>query len=432
MNDLTIIVPTMAHPECLQNFLASLPGSYPTTPVLVGDSSKEPYALHMARGHLNVRAFRLDFFCGVSAARNFLLDRVTTRLLCLCDHDLVLEPGVIERLREALLTHDLDIAGGGFDNRASDQTANRFGTEFHSWDCTLDHDGDYFFVRQTLERPSAVTRVDCVTNFWVGRTEAVRRVRWNERLKMQEHDEFFWRAKKAGLRVGYVPDVWVQHRRIPNPEYDALRHSADYFEVKRQELGIRKRMVHRLRRHLGERRILGIGLANTGTESLASALVRLGYRTIHGVSDAQTEQDSIDGVIDSAQMRNYDAIVHTPLPVLHYREYEQAYPNALFILTIRDRDAWLALMRRDFDRASSSSLESPAARFYQDVVFGTRGWKPEYLWRKYQEHVRSVGEYFEERRGKLLVMQVDAGNGWQVLCPFLGHPIPDEDFPVVS
>ena len=38
-------------------------------------------------------------------------------------------------------------------------------------------------------------------------------------------------------------------------------------------------------------------------------------------------------------------------------------------------------------------------------------------------------EYFAGRPDDLLVMSVTEGEGWEVLCPFLGHAVPEAPFP---
>ena len=47
----------------------------------------------------------------------------------------------------------------------------------------------------------------------------------------------------------------------------------------------------------------------------------------------------------------------------------------------------------------------------------------------YATHERNVREYFAGRPEDLLVMNVTAGDGWELLCPFLGKPVPDFPFP---
>jgi hypothetical protein len=45
--------------------------------------------------------------------------------------------------------------------------------------------------------------VDMVDNFFIARTAALKRVQWDNRLLVGEHEDYFLRAKAAGLRVAY-------------------------------------------------------------------------------------------------------------------------------------------------------------------------------------------------------------------------------------
>jgi len=49
-----------------------------------------------------------------------------------------------------------------------------------------------------------------------------------------------------------------------------------------------------------------------------------------------------------------------------------------------------------------------------------------YLYDRHHEHVE---QYFKNRADDLLVMNIFDGDGWDVLYPFLGKPIPDVPFP---
>ena len=44
--------------------------------------------------------------------------------------------------------------------------------------------------------------------------------------------------------------------------------------------------------------------------------------------------------------------------------------------------------------------------------------------------VDSDREYFKDRPGDLLVMDMDSNPGWNALCAFLERPIPAEPYPM--
>ena len=99
MDDVTIIVKTLDRYNCLVEFLSSVFKKYPKIRVLVGDdseiSSKEKVMKKF--GEYNLQYFDLEKDCGVSAGRNFLLNKVQTKCLVLADDDFVF--GIILHLR---------------------------------------------------------------------------------------------------------------------------------------------------------------------------------------------------------------------------------------------------------------------------------------------------------------------------------------------
>ena len=50
-------------------------------------------------------------------------------------------------------------------------------------------------------------------------------------------------------------------------------------------------------------------------------------------------------------------------------------------------------------------------------------------WKDYMKMLQEIQGYFKERPQDLLTLDICAGEGWKKLCPFLGVPIPKEDFP---
>ena len=91
-------------------------------------------------------------------------------------------------------------------------------------------------------------------------------------------------------------------------------------------------------------KIFGIGFHKTGTSSLASALRKLGYRTIHGDPrgswQGADEGTTLIQLIEAGQLRLptfdiFDAFVDNPYFMI-WRQLDDSFPNAKFIFTSRD------------------------------------------------------------------------------------------------
>ncbi|MBI1357416.1 MAG: hypothetical protein GC160_24005 [Acidobacteria bacterium] len=102
----------------------------------------------------------------------------------------------------------------------------------------------------------------------------------------------------------------------------------------KSEIGLRLR---RVRYGSPKAKVFCIGFQKTGTTSLGYALSLLGYR-VAGMFDVMTFNSKDETLAKAIQLgRRYDAFQDNPWPIL-YRELDQAFPSAKFILTVRDTE----------------------------------------------------------------------------------------------
>ena len=168
-------------------------------------------------------------------------------------------------------------------------------------------------------------------------------------------------------------------------------------------------------------KVFGIGFHKTGTSSLAAALKHLGYSVTgpNGVDDPDIAGNVLDLVRDLVP--RYDAFQDNPWPIV-FRDLDAWYPDALFVLTLRDPDRWIRSQVRHF-----GTTDTPMRQWIYGVGH-PKGHEATYLDR-YRTHNEDVIAHFRDRPGKLLVMDLEKGDGWAGLCAHLGHPAPDIPFP---
>lgn len=163
--------------------------------------------------------------------------------------------------------------------------------------------------------------------------------------------------------------------------------------------------------------VFGVGINRTGTTSLAAALDRLGFPCMHSPGWLN---DHIHYLCKDDPLRDlrdrYQAFVEHPLPY-YFRQLNRWYPNARFILTVRDEDDWLESRKRRFE-PDGLSRDMPK---YYSLRKHARRW--------FRDHNKAVKEYFAHKSDRLLVIDICGGDGWEPLCGFLGVPVPDESFP---
>ncbi len=170
-------------------------------------------------------------------------------------------------------------------------------------------------------------------------------------------------------------------------------------------------------------KVFCIGAHKTGTTSLEVALTKLGYR-VQG-SFGTKDPDIAEKVHEMAyaMAEDYDAFEDNPWPIL-FKELDQRFPGSKFILTRRPPDAWIRSMVKDF-----ATTETPMRRWIYGETAGCPEGNEDIYVERYERHNREVLEYFRDRPDDLLVFELPKGDGWEKLCAFLGHDVPDEPFP---
>jgi hypothetical protein len=182
-------------------------------------------------------------------------------------------------------------------------------------------------------------------------------------------------------------------------------------------------------------KVFCIGLSKTGTRSLHDALQLLGFRSMHwggpelGTAVARgpeiraaVERAEREGVPLLTYLDDVDAYSDILALSVRFEALDRQYQDSRFILTTRPLDDWLDSRRRH--------VEENVARKARGESHGSLLVVDEDAWmRERQEHEVRVHTYFADRPEALLTMDVSASDGWDVLCSFLGVPVPDAPFP---
>ena len=169
--------------------------------------------------------------------------------------------------------------------------------------------------------------------------------------------------------------------------------------------------------HTGK--VFGIGLSRTGTTTLADALQKLGYKTVH--------------VQRPSQIDAFEASTDTPVSA-RYRLLDKRYPNSKFILTTRDIESWLASCEKWWYDLSTIKDKEIALEFAfcRGALYGVDYFDREIYREAYHRHVNGVREYFRDRPNDLLEINITAGDGFEKICPFLGKPLLNEPLPKLN
>ena len=169
-------------------------------------------------------------------------------------------------------------------------------------------------------------------------------------------------------------------------------------------------------------KIFCIGLEKTGTAPLARALQNIGYNVTG--KNGPLLRPRIAQVYQHVCIRKsykFEAFYGNPWPLM-FREMYQLWPNAKFILTIRDPNEWIASMTQAFGGTSTPIRE---------LIYGAgdpAGQENQYI-RQMVKHENAVREFFLKDPGSLLVMDISESNDYQPLERFLGRTHHAKNFP---
>ena len=180
-----------------------------------------------------------------------------------------------------------------------------------------------------------------------------------------------------------------------------------------------------------EPKVFGIGLSRTGTTSLASALTTLGIDAAHWTNPL-THQ-----ILSDMDLFMFGACTDCSVSPKFERLY-YLYPNAQFVYTRRDVEAWVQSFWKHHRRVSwagdmKAFREAFNERPFPDAavefaLYTTDDVRDSY--RAFEQRVR--GFFSDKPKGKLLELDISAGQGWPELCAFLDKPVPETPFPKLN
>ncbi len=252
VHDVSILIKTLEREAHLIQLLLSIQKYGFQGPILIADDSKVPYgnSIKDKFPKLRIHYLEIPYDTGTAEGRNEMLKLVQTPYFLLCDEDFVFDKRTLIPLMIKLLNEfNLDILGGVFrqHNRKTrlgkyllllNQFLNRYNWALPSYQIYEYHAGLRIKKDRILLFPifyqNPVTICDLTHNFFLARTDRVQAFGgWNPILKGGEHQNFFIRAKLAGLKVGTTRKCGVIHDQwTPNSEaYKALRNRGNEYQM---------------------------------------------------------------------------------------------------------------------------------------------------------------------------------------------------------
>lgn len=267
---ISLVVKTFLRPEMLQRFLLSV-GNYEEengvrfAEIIVGDDSPKDVigsntrAIEKARDsypYLNIKHSIYEENIGLADGRNRMVNEAKAENILLCDDDFILdhEADVRKALR-FLESGKYDMVGGWLKNHYNLDTG-----EYTYWGasgklCETSEELIFELNETEYDMPE-IQRSDYLLNFFIARRQALIDVPWSEELKVEEHQEFFYRFYKSPYVAGLCKDLFVKHTAVRSDnsdrynEYRFGKENWEQFLFKALEMmGKSRRRINRWRKN---------------------------------------------------------------------------------------------------------------------------------------------------------------------------------------
>lgn len=208
----TVGIKTFERQFCLDECINSFNARYPRANLVVADDSKEPVDRE------DCTVYKMSYDSGLSAGRNLLVSKAETEYFLNVDDDIILTDETnIQEMFDILVSSDLDIVACQINDR-------KFQGWFQQDDRILN-----IIPCETIGR--SVINVDIAGNFFIAKTDSLRRTKWDNSLKVGEHTDYYLQAKEDGLKVGYVPWITVVDKMYRPGDYRNYRTRAQTMRI---------------------------------------------------------------------------------------------------------------------------------------------------------------------------------------------------------
>uniref|UniRef100_A0A668RA65 Glycosyltransferase 2-like domain-containing protein n=1 Tax=Oreochromis aureus TaxID=47969 RepID=A0A668RA65_OREAU len=218
-SQVTIITKTFLRHKQLRVLLDSIRKFYSDIKVIIADDSLQP---ENVTGE-NIQHYIMPPAQGWFAGRNLAVSQVTTKYFLWVDDDFLFsEKTKIEKLVEVMeAVPELDVVGGSVQgNRFYFSILYEEGDE-NEGGCLYRKSGGKF---HRLPGYPQCHLASGVVNFFLARTDAMQRVRFDPKLQRVAHSEFFMDGL-GSLMVASCGDVTIDHQhKNRNPTYNKFRY----------------------------------------------------------------------------------------------------------------------------------------------------------------------------------------------------------------
>lgn len=227
--DFAYICINLLRKEATKNCIISLKKHCPTAKIYIADQDKPSGEMLKFYEINNVEYYYVPFDCGLSYARNFLIDKIKEPYIMWGDNDFLFDEknNILEAIELLKSQLDIGVVGGGV-------LKNRNLLHYERKLIYDKEQGILIYIPLELTNPqeyyfqtNPYYYCDLTFNYAIAKKEVFdnKKIRWNEVVKVRyEHSDFFLKLKLfSQLKTVYYPHMQVHHVHSETPQYQTLR-----------------------------------------------------------------------------------------------------------------------------------------------------------------------------------------------------------------
>lgn len=229
MRDITALIVSFYRYEYLEKCVSSLREVYPEIDIVIGNNGPEDKRKEDLAKKYGARYFQLPFDCGICYGRNFLVNQIDTKYTLVGDDDFFYtkETRLGKMYKVIKENPEFDLVGGRIFEGGTVRDYQGFIHEYP------DH---FVYERLIVDESKMVQECDITFNYFIAKTDALRRVRWDEQIKVAyEHSTYFIDFKRAGFKVAFCPLSIVVHKPEIVVENREEYQQYKYFRTRRSD-----------------------------------------------------------------------------------------------------------------------------------------------------------------------------------------------------
>lgn len=220
--EVTVLIKSCLRLDSVYRLYKSVRKNHPHVPiVVVHDLCEEEVVTFPEDEALTLLTFCEDL--GLSGGRNIGLGAISTPYFILMDDDFVVPPSFsLEKAVSQISERSSDIMSFSFYDLVFFERRYRGVYE-------EDINTKALVVNNTI----CNDRLDFVLNCFIAKTEAIKNILWDEKIKLgYEHDDFFIRAKLKSIVISHSSDQKIWHLPTFNDSYNSRRNDVSkYYEI---------------------------------------------------------------------------------------------------------------------------------------------------------------------------------------------------------